>query len=64
MTIKTILLPVEKARFVQDHCGEYGCHLVEIAPAGKNEHTLKQCAKVTVAGENENVKKLFNKIGK
>lgn len=63
MTIKTILLPVEKARFVQDHCDEYGCQLAEIAAAGNNEYTLKQCAKVTVTGADENVKKLFDKIG-
>ena len=63
MTIKTILLTVEKAAFVQKNAAEYGCNLVEIAAAGKNEHTLKQCAKVTVAGENENVKKLFDQIG-
>ena len=49
MTIKTTLLPVEKARFVQDHCGEYGCQLAEIAVAGKDK------AKVTVTGEDENV---------
>lgn len=63
MTIKTILLPVEKAAFIQKNAAEYGCNLVEIAVAGKNEHTLKQCAKVTVTGEDENVKKLFDEIG-
>lgn len=57
MTIKTTLLPVEKARFVQDHCGEYGCQLVNIAVAGNNK------AKVTVTGEDESVKKLFDEIG-
>ena len=57
MTIKTTLLPVEKARFLQDHCGEYDCQLAEIAVAGKNS------AKVTVTGEDENVKKLFDEIG-
>jgi len=57
MTIKTTLLPVEKARFVQDHCDEYGCQLSEIAVAGNNS------AKVTVTGEDENVQKLFNEIG-
>jgi hypothetical protein len=57
MTIKTTLLPVEKARFVQDHCGEYGCQLAEIAVAGKDK------AKVTVTGEDESVKKLFDEIG-
>ncbi len=57
MTIKTKLLPVEKARFVQDHCAEYGCNLSEIAVAGKDK------AKVTVTGEDENLQKLFNEIG-
>lgn len=56
MTIKTTLLPVEKARFVQDHCNEYGCQLAEIAVAGNN------LAKVSVSGESENVKKLFDQI--
>lgn len=57
MTIKTILLPVDKAAFVQKNAPEYGCTLVEIAVAGNSE------AKVTVTGEDENVKKLFNEIG-
>ena len=57
MTIKTQLLPVEKARFVQDHCDEYGLQLVEIAVAGNN------AAKVTVKGDDESVKKLFDEIG-
>lgn len=57
MTIKTILLPVEKAAFVQKNAAEYGCDLVEIAVAGNNS------AKVTVTGEDENVKKLFDEIG-
>lgn len=56
MTIKTTLLPVEKARFIQDHCDEYGCQLAEIAVAGKDK------AKVTVTGEDENVQKLFDEI--
>ncbi len=58
MTIKTILLPVEKAAFVQKNAAEYGCNLVEIAVAGNNS------AKVTVTGEDDNVKKLFDEIGK
>lgn len=57
MTIKTILLPVEKAAFVQKNAAEYGCNLVEIAVAGNNS------AKVTVTGEDDNVKKLFDEIG-
>ena len=57
MTIKTTLLPVEKARFVQDHCADYGCTLIEIGVAGNNS------AKVTVQGDDENVKRLFNEIG-
>lgn len=57
MTIKTILLPVEKAAFVQKNAAEYGCNLVELAVAGNNS------AKVTVSGEDDNVKKLFDEIG-
>lgn len=57
MTIKTILLPVDKAAFVQKNAAEYGCNLVELAVAGNNS------AKVTVTGEDDNVKKLFDEIG-
>ena len=57
MTIKTILLPVEKARFIQDHCNEYDCQLVEFGLAKNNS------AKVTVTGSDESVKKLFDEIG-
>ena len=57
MTIKTILLPVDKAAFIQKNAAEYGCNLVEIAVAGNNS------AKVTVTGEDDNVKKLFDEIG-
>lgn len=57
MTIKTILLPVEKAGFIQKNAAEYGCNLVELAVAGNKS------AKVTVTGEDDNVKKLFDEIG-
>lgn len=57
MTIKTILLPVEMAGFIQKNAAEYGCNLVELAVAGNNS------AKVTVTGEDDNVKKLFDEIG-
>lgn len=57
MTIKTILLPVEKAGFIQKNAAEYGCNLVELAVAGNNS------AKVTITGEDDNVKKLFDEIG-
>lgn len=57
MTIKTILLPVEKAAFVQKNAYEFGCKLVELAIAGNSS------AKVTVTGEDDNVKKLFDEIG-
>lgn len=57
MTIKTILLSVSKAAFIQKNAAEYGRELVKIAEAGNNS------AKVTVTGENENVKKLFDQIG-
>lgn len=55
--IKTILLPNEKAAFIQKHVTEFGCELVEIAVAGNDS------AKVTVRGETENVKRLFEQIG-
>ena len=57
MTIKTILLPVEKAAFVQKNAAEFGCNLVELDIAGNSS------AKVTVTGEDDNVKKLFDEIG-
>ena len=57
MIIKTILLSVEKAAFVQKNAAEYGCNLVELAVARNNS------AKVTVSGEDNNVKKLFDEIG-
>ena len=57
MTIKTILLPTDKAAFIQQHCAEYDCVLIEIGVAGNNS------AKVTVQGDDENVKRLFNEIG-
>ena len=57
MTIKTILLSVDKAAFIQKNAAEYGCNLVELAVAGNNS------AKVTVTGEDDNVKKLFDEIG-
>lgn len=63
MTIKTALLPVDKAAFIQKHCGEYGCTLIEIGLAGKNENTMKQSAKVTVSGNDSDVKRLFDEIG-
>ena len=56
MTIKTTLLPTDKAAFIQQHCAEYGCTLIEIGVAGNNS------AKVTVQGDDENVKRLFDKI--
>ena len=57
MTTKTTLLPTHKAAFIQEHCDEYDCVLMEIGVAGNNS------AKVTVQGDDENVKRLFDKIG-
>lgn len=57
MTIKTVLLPTEKAAFVQSHASEYGCTLTNIAVAGNNT------SKVTVSGDGESIKKLFDEIG-
>lgn len=55
--IKTILLSNEKAAFVQQHFTEFGCEIVELAVAGNDS------IKVTVRGETENVKRLFEQIG-
>ena len=57
MTIKTVLLAAEKAAFIQTHASDYGCTLTNIAVAGNNK------AKVTVTGDDESVKKLFDEIG-
>lgn len=57
MTIKTELLPAEKAAFIQQHCAEYNCTLVEIGVSGTNS------AKVTVSGPDEDIKRLFDEIG-
>lgn len=57
MTIKTELLPTEKAAFIQQHCAEYNCTLVELGVAGNNT------AKVTVSGPDEDIKRLFDEIG-
>ncbi len=56
MTIKTELLPAEKAAFIQQHCAEYNCTLVEFGVSGSNS------AKVTVLGPDEDIKRLFDKI--
>lgn len=57
MTIKTVLLPTEKAAFVQSHASEYGCTLTDSAVASNNT------AKVTVVGDDKSIKKLFDEIG-
>lgn len=56
MTIKTELLPAEKAAFIQQHCAEYNCTCVELGVSGSNS------AKVTVLGPDEDIKRLFDKI--
>ena len=58
MTIITTILPVKKARFIQNHCAEYGCDLIKIAISEDDS------AKVTISGDDRNVKKLFDQIGK
>ena len=54
---KTVILPIKKAGFVQANVTQYNCTLTEIAVAGPD------LAKVTVTGEDENVKELFDQIG-
>lgn len=57
MTVKTILLSREQAAFVEQNAANYGCELIEISMVGSSD------AKVTVNGEDENVKNLFYQIG-
>lgn len=57
MTFKTILLPIEKAKFIQNNAAGYNCNLVAFSMFGNCS------AKVTVTGENDNVKRLFEQIG-
>jgi hypothetical protein len=56
MTIKTILLPAEKSVFIQENATKYGCNVIDI-------ESKKESDKITVTGEDENIKRLFNQIG-
>lgn len=56
MTIKTILLPAEKSACIQENATKYGCNVIDIV-------SKKESDKITVTGEDENVKKLFDEIG-
>ena len=57
MTTKTAYMQTEKARFVQNHCDEFGCQFIEMIVDGS------VMSKVTVTGDEENVKRLFDEIG-
>ena len=57
MTVKTALLPIEKAGQIQKTVGDFNCELTEIAVAANNS------AKVTVVGNDDDVQRLFESIG-
>ena len=57
MTIKTALLPAEKAGQIQKTVGDFDCTLQGIAVCAD------MMSKVTVVGDDENVKALFESIG-
>ena len=57
MTIITILLPVEKAGQIQKTVDDFNCVLQEIAVAANF------MAKVTVSGQDNDVKALFESVG-
>lgn len=56
MTIKTEILPVEQAAQIQKTVSDFNCVLREIGIAGNNT------AKVTVVGNDDDVKALFESI--
>ena len=53
----TALLPAEKAGQIQKTIGDFNCELTGFAIAAEN------MVNVTVAGDDENVKALFESIG-
>lgn len=57
MTYKTVLLPVEKAAKIQDTAGDFNCTLLNVAVATNNH------ARVSVSGNDEDMKALFESIG-
>lgn len=61
MTFKTILLSKKDAEFLKENCETYGCAVVECVPADPNPKFLQNSVKITVAGEDESVKNLFEK---
>lgn len=57
MTVKSALLPSEKARQIQRTAGNFNCRLQRLAVAANKQ------ARVVVAGEEEDLKALFESIG-
>lgn len=57
MTIKTIILPAEKAKTIQERHKDFNCELTEIAIASGSQ------AKITVCGDDDDIKALFESIG-
>lgn len=57
MIVKTTLLPTEKAGQIQRTANNFNCQLQELAVAANKQ------ARVSVAGEEEDLKALFESIG-
>lgn len=55
--IKTILLPMEKAAIIQEKHDQFNCELREMGIVSN------MSAKVTIAGQDNDVKHLFESIG-
>lgn len=57
MIHKTILLPLEKAKQIQNAARKYNCVVLDAAIAQDN------CANISVAGNDDDMKALFGTIG-
>ena len=57
MTVNSTLLPTEKAGQIQRTAGDFNCRLQGLAVAANKQ------ARVAVAGEEEDLKALFESIG-
>lgn len=56
MITKTTLLSNDKAAYVQKHCDEYECTIIEIGIAGADS------VKLSITGPDNGMKRLFDAI--
>jgi len=57
MVHKTVLLPIEKAAQVQQTAKDFNCVVLNVAVSSNNN------ARISVTGEEEDMKALFESIG-